>query len=89
MNANLVDVVQWDDGVKKRVEIVEQVDHLDGLTERGDGCKTHDVTEVQRDYTEMFRLHGLAELQRLGHSPGRRTGRLKGELVAPTHRSGL
>lgn len=68
-NTHFVDIVQTNDGIKVCVEVVEQVDHLDGFTESRDGCETHDVTEVQRDLVEMFGYDGFAGLQRLGHRP--------------------
>lgn len=62
--------MQSDDGIEECVEVVEQVDHLDGIAESWDGGEAHDVTEVQRDLAEMLGLHWLARLQRLGHRPG-------------------
>lgn len=71
---HLVDVVQSDDGIEERVEVVEEVDHLDGVAESRDGGEAHDVAEVQRDLTEMLGFDGFARLQRLSHGPegGRR-----------------
>lgn len=62
------------DGIKETVEVIEQVDHFDGLAQCGDGGEAHNVTEVQRDVIEVFRFDGLACLQRLSHGPegGRR-----------------
>lgn len=54
-------------GVKQRVEIIEQVDDLDGVTERGDGGETHDVTEVDGHLVKVLWLHGAPSLQSLGH----------------------
>lgn len=58
--AHLVDVVQGNDGVEEAVEVVEQVDHLDGFAESRDGGEPHNVAEVQRDLGEMLRLHRFA-----------------------------
>lgn len=54
-------------GVKQRVEVIEQVDHLDGVTEGGDGGETHDVTEIDGHLVKILRLHGAASLESLCH----------------------
>lgn len=54
-------------GVKQRVEVIEQVDHLDGVTEGGDGGETHDVTEVDGHLVKKLWLHGAASLESLCH----------------------
>lgn len=59
------------DGIKVCVEVIEQVDHLDGFAEGRDGRETHDVAEVQRDLAEVFRYDGFACLERYGHGPER------------------
>ena len=61
--------MQSDDSVKEWVEVIEQVDHLDGLTESWDGGEAHDVAEVERNLLEMLGLDRFAGLQCLGHRP--------------------
>lgn len=68
-STHFVDIVQTNDGIKVCVEVIEKVDHLDGVTESRDGCETHDVAEVQRDLVEMFWCDRFACLQCLGHRP--------------------
>lgn len=58
-----------DDGVKDGVEVVEEVDHLDGLAVRRDGGEAHNVAEVERHAVKVLRLHGAAHFQNLGHRP--------------------
>jgi len=64
---DLVDVVVAEHGVKQSVEVVEEVDHLDGIAERGDGRETYDVAEVDRHLVEVLWLHGGTGFQGLGH----------------------
>lgn len=64
---DLVNIMTTEHGVKQRVEIIEQVDDLDGVTERGDGGETHDVTEVDGHLVKVLWLHGAPSLQSLGH----------------------
>lgn len=66
---HLVDVMQSNDGVKQCVEVIEQVNHLNGLTESWDGGKTHNVTKVQSDLVEVFWFDWFARLQCLGYWP--------------------
>lgn len=65
--AHLVDVVVTEHSVKQRVEVVEQVDHLDGVTEGGDGGETHDVTEVDGHLVKILWLHCATGLESLCH----------------------
>lgn len=64
---NLVDIMGADDGVKERVEVIEQVYHFDGLTHGGDGGEAHDVAEVQSHLLKILGLHRCPRLQSLGH----------------------
>lgn len=66
---NLVDVMQSNDGVKQSVEIIQQINHLDGLTESWDGGETHNVTKVQSDLVEVLWFDWFARLQCLGYWP--------------------
>lgn len=61
--------MQSNDGVKQCVEIIEQVNHLDGLTESWDGGETHNVTKVQSDLVEVFWFDRFTRLQCLGYRP--------------------
>lgn len=70
MHSDLVDVVVGEHGVKQSVEVVEKVDHLDGIAERGDGCEAHNVTEVDGHLVKVLRLHCGAGLQSLRHRTG-------------------
>lgn len=63
----LVHVVATEHGVKQRVEVIEQVDHLDGVAEGGDGGETHNVAEIDGHLVEILRLHRAAGLESLGH----------------------
>lgn len=67
MFSDLVDIVVTEHGVKQRVEVVEEVDHLDGITEWGDGGETYNVTEVDCHLIEVLWLHGGTGLQGLSH----------------------
>lgn len=67
MSSDLVDVVVAEHGVKQRVEVVEKVDHLDGITERGDGGETYNVAEVDRHLVKVLWLHCGTGLQGLSH----------------------
>ena len=69
---HLVDVVVSYDGVKHSVEVVEQVDHLDGLAVGWDGGEADDVAEVNRHAFKMLWFDGPAHLQSLGHGPEER-----------------
>ena len=66
---HLVDVVVSYDGIKDSVEVVEQIDHLDGLAVGWDGGEADDVAEVNRHTVKMLRFDGPAHLQSLGHGP--------------------
>lgn len=68
-SSHLVDIMQSNDSIKECVEVIEQVDHLDGFAESWDGGEAHDVTEVQSDLAEMLGFDGLACLQCLSHRP--------------------
>ena len=67
---NLIDIVRVDDGVEARVEIVEEVDHLEGGGIRGHVGEAYDVTEVDGDTVEVLSNHGVANLQLVSNSPG-------------------
>lgn len=86
-STHFVDVVQSNDGIKVCVEVVEQVDHLDGFTESRDGCETDDVAEVQRDLAEVLGYDGFACLQRFGHGPEREPWRLNLTPATPCSRT--
>lgn len=57
-------------GVKQRVEVIEKVDHLDGIAERGDGSKAYNVTEVDCHLVKVLWLHCGTGLQGLSHRTG-------------------
>lgn len=57
------------DGVEARVEVVEQVDYLDGLANGWYGGEANDVAEVERHFREVLRLHRLSCLESLSHRP--------------------
>lgn len=63
----LVNIMTTEHGVKQRVEVIQQVDHLDGVTEGGDGGETHDVTEVDGHLVKILWLHGATSLESLRH----------------------
>lgn len=56
-----------EDGVKQGIEVVEEVDHLDGITERRDRREADNVAEVDRDLVKVLWLHCGTGLQSLGH----------------------
>lgn len=58
------------DGVKERVEVVEEVDDLDGLAVGWDGGEAHDVAEIKRDVVKILGFDHTAYLQGLSHRPG-------------------
>lgn len=62
-----------DDSVKDRVEIVEEVDHLDGFAVGWDGGEAHDVAEVNGHAVKMLWFDYAANFQSLGHTPEGRT----------------
>lgn len=64
---HLVDVVVTEHGVKQRVEVIQQVDHLDGITERGDGRESYNVAEVDGHLVKVLWLHSSTGLQRLSN----------------------
>lgn len=55
--SDLVDIMVTEHGVKQRVEVVEEVDHLNGITERGNSSKTYNVTEVDCHLVKVLWLH--------------------------------
>lgn len=57
------------DGVEDRVEVIEQVDHLDGFAVGRDGGEADDVAEIKRHAVEMLGLDCAADLQSLSHRP--------------------
>lgn len=65
--SDLVDVVITEHSIKQRVEVVEKVDHLNGITEWGDSGETYNVTEVDGHLVEVLRLHRGPCLQGLSH----------------------
>lgn len=56
-----------EDGVKQGVEVVEEVDHLDGIAERRDRREAHNVAEVDCHLVKVLWLHCGSGLQGLGH----------------------
>lgn len=65
--SDLVDVMVTEDGVKQGVEVVEEVDHLDGIAERRDRREADNVAEVDRHLVKVLWLHCGTSLQSLGH----------------------
>ena len=53
--------------IKQGVEVIEKVDHLDGIAERRDGGETYNVTEVDCHLVKVLWLHCGTGLQSLGH----------------------
>lgn len=70
---HLVDVMVADDSIKDRVEIIEEVDHLDGFAVGWDGGEAHDVAEINGHAVKVLRFDCAANLQSLGHGPEGRT----------------
>lgn len=58
-SSNLVDIMDCNDSIKVCVEVIEQIDHFDGFTEGRDGGETHNITEIQCDFSEMLWLYWL------------------------------
>lgn len=67
MLSDLVDVMVTEHSVKQSVEVIEKVDHLDGITEGGDGGETHNVTEVDCHLVKVLWLHCGTGFQSLCH----------------------
>ena len=82
MFSDLVDIMVAEHGVKQRIEVIEKVDHLDGITERGDGGETYDVAEVDRHLVKVFWLHCGSGLQGLGHRTKNRQKSDKKQIVS-------
>lgn len=74
MLSDLVDIVATEHGVKQSVEVIEKVDHLDGITERGDGGKTYNVAEVDCHLVKVLWLYCGTGLQSLSHRTEDREG---------------
>lgn len=72
---HFVDVVAPDDPVEHRVQVVEEVDHLQGRALGRHGGEAHDVAEVYRDGVEGLGLHALARRQPPRHRPTTTAGR--------------
>ena len=70
-DTHLVDVVIVDRGVEHGVEVVEEVDDLDGRAHGGDRRKADDVAEVDGDVIEALRLHGLPHEETLSDGAAR------------------
>lgn len=77
--------------VKVLVDVVEHVHHLHGGAVVAEGCKPHDVTEVDGDLLKQLRLHFARLLQRTHHwaeGGGWRTSRFIDNLEMSTTASG-
>lgn len=59
----LIDVVMGYDGIKARVEIVEQIDYLERSADGRKFCKTNNVAEIYGDAIEAFSFNGVAPFQ--------------------------
>lgn len=70
---HLVDIVVADDSIKDCVEIVEEVDHLNGLAVGRDGGEAHNVAEVNGHAAKVLWFDYAANFQSLGHRPEGRT----------------
>ena len=75
--SDLVDIMVTEHGVKQRVEVIEKIDHFDGVTERGDGGETHNVTKVDRHLIEVLRFYCATGLQGLSDRTGKENGEEK------------
>lgn len=71
---HLVHVEVLYDGIETRVEIVEQVDHLQRSAFRAQRREAHDVTEVNCHAVVSLGHHGLSQNQLAGHGPTKRIG---------------
>lgn len=60
---NLVNIIGVDGGVKTGVQIVQQIHHLKRSRIRRDCRETDDVRKVNRDFSELFRIHRHAEFE--------------------------
>jgi hypothetical protein len=58
-----------DNPVEHRVQIVQQVHHLQRRASRCKFRELHDIGEEDRDAIERLGLHRLTELQLVGHLP--------------------
>lgn len=67
MLSDLVDIVVTEHSIKQSVEVIEKVDHLDGIAEWGDGGETYNVTEVDCHLVKVLWLHCGTGLQSFGH----------------------
>lgn len=69
--SDLVDVVVREHGVKQCVQVIEKIDHLDGIAERGDGGEAHNVTEVDGHLVEVLWFYCGACLQCFSYRTGK------------------
>jgi hypothetical protein len=58
-----------DYGVEARVEVVEQIDDLEGSADSRQLCESDDVAKVDRDTVEAFCLDAIASLQSFSNRP--------------------
>ena len=63
MTTYLVHIVVVDGGVKGRVEVVKQINHLKRSAVGADCCEPHDIREVDGDLIELLWGHLEAHLQ--------------------------
>lgn len=63
VNTYLVNIKILDDGVEARVEVIEQINHLQGRALSWQTREAHDVAEVDRHLIVCLRDHALSENQ--------------------------
>lgn len=74
-SSDLVDIMVAEYSIKQCVEVIQKINHFNGITERGDGGETHNVAEVDCHLIEVLWLHCGASLESLSNRTGRRTQR--------------
>lgn len=59
--------------IKQRVEVIQKVNHFNGVTERRDGGEAHNVTEVDCHLVKVLWLHWDARFKSLSNRTGQKT----------------
>lgn len=66
-----------EDSIKQTVEVIEKVNDLNGITERGDGGETNNVAEVDCHLVKVLWFHCGTGFQSLSYRAGGRLRRLQ------------